>query len=131
MVSFIKSDLEFILQQIFIAERNAAGESLASLLPNPEVPWGLRTIDGSDNNVSAPSNSEFGAADTVFPRLTDPVFRPAQPVTVALPGGQPLGTSTSYAQTSGFVFDAQPRTISNLIVDDTATHPAPLAAAPQ
>src|SRR5439155_13366503 len=82
MVSFIKSDLEFILNQIFIAERNAAGESLASLLPNPEVPWGLRTIDGSFNNVSAAGNSEFGAADTVFPRLTEPVFRPAQPVSV-------------------------------------------------
>ena len=33
-------------------------------------------------------------------------------------------TPTSYAQTSGFVFDLDPRTISNLIVDQTANNPA-------
>src|SRR5437867_4144283 len=128
MVSFIKSDLEFILQQIFFAERNAAGESLASMLPNPEVPWGLRTVDGSFNNISAAGNSAFGAANTVFPRLTDPVFRTADPVPAGFPGA---GTPTSYTQTSGFVFDAQPRIISNLIVDDTTTNPAAVAAAAQ
>src|SRR5262249_707419 len=35
---------------------------------------------------------------------------------------------TSYAQTSGFVFDSQPRTISNLIVDQTSNNPAAVAA---
>ncbi|MDH1282262.1 hypothetical protein N5C56_16365 [Pseudomonas chengduensis] len=49
MADFIKSDLEFILQQIFIAEAHAAGQSLSELLPNSQVPWGLRTVDGSDN----------------------------------------------------------------------------------
>jgi hypothetical protein len=38
---------------------------------------------------------------------------------------------TSYAQTSGTVFDAQPRIISNLIVDATANNPAAVAAAAQ
>ncbi|HSC71929.1 MAG TPA: peroxidase family protein, partial [Candidatus Methylomirabilis sp.] len=118
MASFIKSDLEFILQQIIFAERHAAGESLASMLPNPEVPWGLRTVDGTFNNVSAAGNSQFGAADTVFPRMTTPVFRPAE-------------AGTSYLQTSGLVIDSQPRTISNLIVDMTANNPAAVAAAAQ
>src|SRR6185436_3435503 len=52
----------------------------------------------------------------LFPRLLDPVFRDAE-------------AGTSYAQTSGFVFDSQPRIISNLIVDQTANNPAGVAAA--
>src|SRR5262245_36099855 len=117
MASFIKSDLEFILQQIFFAERHAAGESLASMLPNPEVAFGLRTVDGTFNNIVL-GRSEFGAADTIFPRLTDPVFRTAE-------------AGTTYLQTSGLVIDSQPRTISNLIVDMTATNPAAVAVASQ
>src|SRR5262249_21916587 len=59
------------------------------------------------------------------------VFRPAEKVSVDLDGPGPLtvGTPTSYQQTSGFVFDSQPRTISNLIVDQTANNPAAVAAA--
>ena len=37
--------------------------------------------------------------------------------------------STSYKQTSGSVFDTEPRTVSNLIVDQTSTNPAAIAAA--
>ena len=37
--------------------------------------------------------------------------------------------STSYTQTTGTVFDSQPRVISNLIVDQTADNPAAVAAA--
>src|SRR5262245_15877422 len=114
-VQFIRSDLEFILQQIIIAERNAAGESLRDILPNVVVPFGLRTVDGSDNNIYLTQN-EFGAADTTFPRLTTPVFSPAE-------------AGTSYAQTSGTVIDSTPRTISNLIVDQTANNPAAYAVA--
>ena len=36
---------------------------------------------------------------------------------------------SSYAQKRGFVFDTQPRLISNLIVDQTSTNPAAVAAA--
>ena len=90
-------------------------EELRDLLPNVQVPFGLRTVDGSFNNLFA-GQSEFGAADNLFPRLLDPVFRTAD-------GG------TSYAQTSGTVIDAQPRIISNLIVDQTANNPAAVAAA--
>ena len=107
MVTFIKSDLEFILAQILIAERHAAGEEFVSLLPNTEVPFGLRTIDGSFNNL-VPGQGDFGTADSIFPRLTDPVFRNGENVSVDLDGPGPLtlGTPTSYQQTSGFVFDS-------------------------
>ena len=115
MVAFIRSDLEFILAQILIAERHAAGESLRDILPNVQVPWGLRTVDGSFNSL-VPGQDQFGAADNLFPRLLDPVFRDAE-------------AGTSYAQTSGFVFDSQPRIISNLIVDQTDNNPAAVAAA--
>src|SRR5262245_16135868 len=113
-VTFIRSDLEFILAQIMIAERNAAGDSLRDILPNVQVPFGLRTVDGTFNNLVT-GQSEFGAGDNIFPRLTDPVFRPAE-------GG------TSYAS-SGTVFDSQPRTISNLVADQTANNPAAYATA--
>ncbi|WP_133979029.1 hypothetical protein, partial [Pseudomonas inefficax] len=97
MADFSKSDLEFILQQIFIAEAHADGASLIDLLPNSQVPFGLRTVDGSYNNLVT-GQSEFGAADNSFLRLLSPSF------------------SGDYAGT-GTVTDSQPRTISNLIVD--------------
>ncbi|MCP2020160.1 UNVERIFIED_ORG: Ca2+-binding RTX toxin-like protein [Pseudomonas reinekei] len=128
MASFIKSDLEFILEQIFISERHAAGESLIDMLPNVEVPFGLRTVTGIYNNLA---NPQFGAADNFFPRMTTPVFNTAQVHPVGFFGpADPGGTTpTSYLQTSGAVFDSQPRTISNLIVDQTANNPAAVAAA--
>ncbi|KPU56028.1 hemolysin-type calcium-binding repeat family protein [Pseudomonas fluorescens] len=128
MASFIKSDLEFILEQIFIAERHAAGASLVDMLPNVEVPFGLRTVSGIYNNLADP---QFGAADNIFPRMTPPVFNTAQVQPAGFFGpADPGGTTpTSYLQTSGFVFDSQPRTISNLIVDQTANNPAAVAAA--
>jgi hypothetical protein len=130
MAKFIRSDLEFILEQILIAEEHAAGADLRSLLPNVQVPFGLRTVDGSFNNLVF-NRGEFGAADNIFPRLLDPVFRPAENVTFDPdgPGGQAVGSPTSYAQTSGAVFDSTPRTISNLIVDMTDHNPAAVAAA--
>ena len=83
MVKFIRSDLDFILSQIEIAESNAAGISLLDLLPNIQVPFGLRTVDGSYNNLvfNATAGIDqhlFGAADTVFPRMLTPKFRTAE-----------------------------------------------------
>ena len=117
MAELIKSDLEFILQQILIAEAHAAGADLGSLLPNSFVPFGLRTVDGSYNNV-LPGQTEFGASDNTFPRLVDPVFRDdADGDTMNLgPGG--LVTNTDYGA-AGNVADADPRIISNLVVDQT------------
>ncbi|WP_433769722.1 peroxidase family protein [Pseudomonas putida] len=115
----VRSDLNFILDQIKIAEAEASGQSLLSLIPNIRAPLGLRTVDGSNNNLmnlNGNDHTEFGAADNVFPRLSDPVLNPAQ-----------LGTT--YASNSGLVIDSQPRTISNLIVDQTAHNPAAYATA--
>ena len=114
-------DLRFIYEQILVAQDHAAGGTLLGPGPNqvhdPQLPRGLRTVDGSFNNlVPVPDQHLFGASDQLFPRLTVPNFRPAQ-------------NGTSYAQKSGQVIDSQPRIITNLIVDQSANNPAALAAA--
>jgi Ca2+-binding RTX toxin-like protein len=109
-MKLIRSDLDFILAQIVRAETNAPLES-------PDLPFGLRTVDGTNNNA-VPGQEDFGAADRLFPRLTDPVFRDAE-------------AGTSFSQTSGLVIDSQPRIISNLVVDmNAATNPAAAANDP-
>src|SRR5262245_38835371 len=106
-MELIRADLEFILAQIRVAETGAP-------LEDPSLPFGLRTVDGTNNNVVA-GQSDYGAADRVFPRMTDPEFRDAE-------------AGTSYTQTSGTVVDSQPRIISNLVVDqNAASNPAAAA----
>ncbi|MGV8844699.1 MAG: peroxidase family protein [Pseudomonas sp.] len=129
-----QDDLIFILKQIKISElgTNADGTiktgvgGLAELVGSPLLPYGLRTVDGTWNSL-LPGQERLGAADNIMPRLVaaslqDADLSPAQfgPV-----------VQTSYAQTSGSVFDAQPRIASNLIVDQTANNPAAVAAALQ
>ncbi|WP_163161623.1 peroxidase family protein [Arthrobacter sp. Alg241-R88] len=129
------SDLAFILKQIKIAEAHAATRSPEhpcdtmvgtgpDQIASPLVSMGLRTVDGSCNNL-VPGQETFGAADQVFPRLTTPVFKSAEDSPPAFGPSQP----TSYAQKKGSVFDSEPRVISNLIVDQTSTNPAAVAAA--
>jgi hypothetical protein len=130
--SITASDLSYILKQIKIAETHVANTSsttgpcgaLRSQLASPLVSFGLRTVDGSCNNLVA--GQEFhGAADQVFPRLTAPVFNSAE-------NNPPLfgpPSPSSYAQKSGNVFDTEPRVVSNLIVDQTSTNPAAIRAA--
>jgi Ca2+-binding RTX toxin-like protein len=136
------SDLRFILAQIQIAEahvttlspENPCGTLLGTgphQIPNQqtqgaELPWGLRTVDGTCNNLR-PGQDEFGAADRLFPRRADAEFTAAQ----GAPVGFPPAASSSYAQSSGFVFDSTPRIASNLVVDQTAGNPAAVAAAGQ
>ena len=138
MVQLVKHDIEFILQQILISEAHAAAtqtldfqalvvgttreEALAEsqlillgLVPNAESFQGLRSVDGSLNNLVA-GQALFGAQDTVFPRVTDPLFRDAE-------------AGTSYESTSGLVIDPEIRTITNLIVDQTVNNPAANEAA--
>ncbi|MEE1619985.1 peroxidase family protein [Zafaria sp. J156] len=89
------------------------------------MPYGLRTVDGRWNNL-LPGQDGYGTANRVFPRLLTPDYITAGPVPFGIPGnpfGTP-GTITSYEQTDGFVFDTRPRTISNLIVDQTTANPA-------
>ncbi|WP_084321173.1 peroxidase family protein [Pseudomonas migulae] len=129
----VRSDLNFILDQIKIAEADAAGQDILSLIPNIRAPLGLRAVDGSNNNLmnlNGINNTEFGAADNVFPRVSDPVFNPAEGAPAGFFGpGSPAIPGSSYQQTSGNVFDSQPRTISNLIVDQTSNNPAAYATA--
>ena len=130
-------DLRFILKQIKISERHAIregaqgqpveGEPLVGpgefQIANPLLPFGLRTVDGSENNLQ-PGQNTFGAADQTFPRLAKPTFKPAE-------NAQQFGgpAASSYTQKSGAVVDSQPRVISNLIVDQTVTNPAAVKAA--
>jgi Ca2+-binding RTX toxin-like protein len=129
------SDLAFILKQIKISERHAATLSPAhpcdtligsapDQIPDALTSYGLRTVDGSCNNL-IPGREKFGAADQPFPRFTNPVFKDAE----TTPPGFGPPTPTSYAQKKGLVFDSQPRMISNLIVDQTSANPAAVAAA--
>ncbi|HEY5421241.1 MAG TPA: hypothetical protein VIL10_10930, partial [Marmoricola sp.] len=133
--SVTATDLSFILKQIQIAERHtrtlSAAEPCSTMIgtgdnqiPSPLVSKGLRTVDGSCNNLQ-PGQETFGAADQLFPRIASKSFRDAEDVP---PGFGPAG-STSYTQKTGNVFDSEPRVVSNLIVDQTSTNPAAKAAA--
>ncbi len=129
------SDLAYILKQIKIAEAHVAHTTSATgpcgallgkgvdQVPDALTSYGLRTVDGSCNNLIA-GRATYGAADQLFPRLAAPSFKGADE---RAPFGAP-GLS-SYQQKSGSVVDNQPREISNLIVDQTSTNPAAIAAA--
>src|SRR4051794_1803093 len=127
-------DLHFIMKQIKIAEHHSATLTASNpcgtlvgpgpdQIPDRLTPYGLRSVDGSCNDLF-PARERFGAADELFPRLTTPSFRDADPVP---PGFGPPGPS-SYKQKKGNVFDDQPRVVSNLIVDQTSENPAAVAA---
>ncbi|MFL6134587.1 MAG: peroxidase family protein, partial [Nocardioidaceae bacterium] len=128
------SDLSYILKQIKIAERHARTvtpeQPCATLvgtgtnqIATPLVSQGLRTVDGSCNNLQ-PGQETYGAADQLFPRIASKSFRDAEERS---PFGAP-GRS-SYKQNSGTVVDSEPRVVSNLISDQTSSNPAAVAAA--
>ncbi|WFW11104.1 heme peroxidase [Citrobacter freundii] len=109
-------DLAFILKQIKISEAatnpdgSINGDALRDLVSSPLLPYGLRTVDGSWNSL-LPGQELYGSADQTMPRLT------------AL-NWQDADAMTSYIQLGGTVIDADPRIISNLISDQTASNPA-------
>ncbi|KQY26700.1 peroxidase family protein [Rhizobium sp. Root482] len=146
-------DLEFILKQIKIAEAHASGIPLNEIrvdengvygtegmlaISQPHLPYGLRTVDGSYNNI-IPGRELWGAADQTMPRMFDPHWRnetdddtfdpdgPTQPAPTLTDGNYNSGGETT--GTGGSVVDADPRTISNLIVDQSPNNPAALIAA--
>ncbi len=140
--SVTSGDLAYILKQIKVAERHAgtlsAGNPCGTLVgpaanqvPDRLTAYGLRTVDGSCNNLF-PGRETFAAADEVFPRLTSPKFRDADaPDSFAsfLQPGSVRGDGTTAYSTLKDVVDSEPRLVSNLIVDQTSTNPAAVAAA--
>ncbi len=128
-------DLGFILKQIKIAERHVrtatAADPCGTLVGTAAgqvrdrtTPWGLRTVDGSCNNLYT-GRTRYAAVNGQFPRLTRGTWADAEP---SLPAFGPVH-GTSYTQTKGSVFDSRPRTVSNLVSDQTAKNPAAVAAA--
>jgi Ca2+-binding RTX toxin-like protein len=138
MVQYIKSDLDFILAQIKIAEAHAGGQPLygaGGLIPTYNLAWGLRTVDGTYNNL-LPGREQWGAADNEFNELLTPEYRTGEPMPdMDGPGPMPAGTvPTTYAPSNdpnSVVFDSSLRTISNLIVDQTLGNPAAILTALQ
>ena len=124
-------DLEFVLRQIKIAEAHTAGTPLTDLLSQPHLPYGLRTVDGTYNNV-IPGRELWGAADQTMPRMFDPYWRNENDGDAFDPDGAfgpaPAVVNTDYNSAQS-VADADPRIISNLIVDQTPDNPAAVMAA--
>jgi Ca2+-binding RTX toxin-like protein len=132
MVTYIRSDLDFILDQIRIAEAHAAGATLfgpGGLIPAPNLSLGLRTVDGTYNNL-LPGRETWGSADQQFPELLNPVFRDGEMFDPDGPGPIPA-IPTSYDPSNdpnSIVVDSSLRTISNLIVDQTMKNPTAVQA---
>ena len=133
MVTYTRGDLDFILKQIVIAEQHSAGANLADLVGSPLLPNGLRTVDGSFNNLLT-GRETWGASDQPFPTLVNQyeyrnegddqiTFGASTPGAVTI-------TNNDYAQ-PGNVVDADPRLISNLIADQTPANPAAVRIALQ
>ena len=154
MAKFNKNDIRFVLEQIKIAEQNRyiswntttnegeGGADLLGLVGDPLFTFGLRTVDGTFNNL-VPGQQDFGAADTLFPRLLPQRFlndADGDSVTLAPAGASGPGspaltiTNTNYAAlnlagtATRSVVDADPRIISNLIVDQSSANHAAVAA---
>ena len=153
MVALVRHDLEFILRQIKIAEAHSAGTPLTAIrvdaqgnvttdpnaalaISHPLAPYGLRTVDGSYNNL-VEGRGQWGAADNPFPRLTAPQYRDEDDDAMPFPGyagpdatlpSGPRDQNNDYGA-PGSVVDADPRIISNLIVDQTLNNPAAVSAA--
>jgi Ca2+-binding RTX toxin-like protein len=142
MVSYIRSDLDFILAQIKIAEAHAAGTPLygpGGLIPTYNLAWGLRTVDGSYNHL-LPGQEQWGAADQEFLELLAPQYRtvmvdpdgagPSGPIPITYTPGNDVDGPGTFAD-PGDVIDPEVRTISNLIVDQTLGNPAAILTALQ
>jgi len=139
MVAFDRTDLDFILTQILMAENGQPPV-------NPHLPFGLREVSGTNNNT-VPGQASFGAVDQVLPRVAEPFFQTVKvnvdgPLFDPHPGQDGDWITTSYQQTAinpaanpvadpagaGFVVDPPTRLISNLISDQSADNPAAVAA---
>ncbi|MFT7473541.1 MAG: Ca2+-binding RTX toxin-like protein [Verrucomicrobiales bacterium] len=132
-------DVEFILQQIRVSEAHVQTSTpanpCATLIGNgpnqvPQgdltQPLGLRVLDGTCNNLFV-GNETWGAADQPFEELIAPSFVDAEVLALPFPPPPPNvnGALTTYANPGAglWVQDSTPRTISNLISDQTTGNP--------
>ncbi|MBE7734549.1 hypothetical protein H0482_15870 [Devosia sp. CC-YST696] len=125
-------DLEFILKQIKIAEAHVAGTPLDQLIAQPHLPYGLRTVDGSYNNL-IPGRETWGASDQLLPRMLDPSYRletDNESIDTNGPASGGVVDNNDYG-VGGSVADSDPRLITNLIADQTLKNPAAIIAALQ
>ncbi|KRD96101.1 hypothetical protein ASE63_11805 [Bosea sp. Root381] len=162
MFKLVQHDLEFVLKQIKIGEAHANGallteirvnpageiitdptqynagvfigdQSWARAIPDPKTPFGIRTVDGSYNNL-VPGREFWGASGQPMPRMFEGGFinEGNDSWTVDFDGpmgpGEPVTLTDNYGG-QGNVADRDPRLISNLIVDMSASNPAALIAA--
>ncbi|MDZ7872597.1 MAG: peroxidase family protein [Rhizobium sp.] len=111
-----------------------ADMGLIQALSAEHVPYGLRTVDGSYNNLRE-GRENWGAADQPFERLLEQGWRVETDDTIRLVTGFGQAgptfatlTNSTYSPT-GAVVDADPRLISNLIVDQTLANPAAIYTA--
>ena len=142
------NDLQYILRQIKIAEATSIGYTSApktilqsimdaygvTAVNAAQLPAGLRTVDGTFNSL-IPGQQTFGAADNLFPRLTDPVFQTVDGPGIDFNGDGIIDViNHNYGDASAApgtqirsVADVDPRLISNAIVDMSVTNPAAIA----
>ena len=125
-VKLNQHDLQFILDQIKIAEAHSAGTPLEELVDSPLLPTGLRTVDGSYNNFGI-GREQWGSAGELFGPIAEGSLGQGSG---AFPEGFGYPTNNDYGVV-GDVVDAEPRLISNLIVDQTLDNPAVIATALQ
>src|SRR5262245_11162998 len=129
-------DLRFIYQQILVAQDHAAGGTLlgngVNQVSDPQLPRGLRTVDGSFNNlVPTPDQHLFGTADLNFPRVTGAMDAAGNTIRTA-DGKVASGAFRppyDNASKNLSISDPTPRIISNLIVDQSLNNPAAKKAA--
>ncbi|WP_198374401.1 peroxidase family protein [Neoroseomonas rubea] len=154
MVTLVKHDLEFILRQIKIAEAHAAGTALTDIrvdaagnvvgatdpgalaISNTLLPYGLRTVDGSYNNLN-PGRELWGASNQPFINVLTTQYRndlDGDSITfgAGTPGAVTLNNGNydpnSNPSPRDTVVDADPRIISNLVIDQTIENPAAVSA---
>ena len=131
-VHFIRSDLQFILDQIKIAERHSAGEDLdryhAELAPGPSAcarSTARSTIWCLGRSSSARPIKTSRRCSTKSSATTRTGIRSMS--MARCPRG--LKRQHQLCRHHGDVVDFDPRIISNLVVDQTPNNPAAIAAA--
>ncbi|VVT34324.1 peroxidase family protein [Rhizobium sp. EC-SD404] len=103
--------------------------ALQLAIPDPHVPNGLRTVDGSSNSL-VEGRETWGASNQPMPRLFDPNYvNDTDGDSIDVNGPAPGVLNNGNYGVPGDVADADPRTISNLIVDISIKNPAAIMAA--